>query len=463
MKLKQKAFITVFSLTIVITTLVGAFLLDILYSKNALEEQAIAAQKLNATAAELDDRLSEQRNNGSSLLLSKEDIEGVALALFGESEEGLWLVTPTGEHIGRPYFESAAPDRDTVCFQRVENGAALVVSRGIELDSGRHILNYYFKSGGHGIIYYALLVFAAAASISLSAALGAVIFAAGIERKLSVMASDADDMVSDRSARIAACGQPELDRIASAVNASSDALADDMEKLKTIADGRKQFVDNLAHEMKTPLTSILGFADILRIRRSVDDRARMEYAGIIFEEARRLRGLSGKLLELTTAGNARLDFELVELPSLFEEIHASILPLITQRKITLRISAQKAGAKVDRELFKSLICNLIENAIKASADESEVRLGCENNGSSVRITVADDGCGMTGDQIRRAAEPFYMADKSRSRKAGGAGLGLALCAEIAQRHRARLTISSKLGKGTTVTLVMPSADEGNAR
>lgn len=170
-----------------------------------------------------------------------------------------------------------------------------------------------------------------------------------------------------------------------------------------------------------------------------------------------MRGLSGKLLELATAGNMKLDFESVEIPALFEEIRLSVLPLITQRKMTLKAYPQNARIIADRELFKSLLYNLIENAAKASAEESEIRLICESNADTVKILVSDDGCGMTRDQIKRAAEPFYMADKSRSRKAGGAGLGLALCAEIAQKHRARLTIASKQGKGTTVTITMQNA------
>lgn len=457
MKLKQKAFIIIFAVTLALTTAAGVLLLRLFYDGDNSERDLLHAERLNILASEFDSYITEFRNNRRWLVLSNDDIASAAKEFFEDRSDSALLTFPDKSYVGNIFYEVSPPDDGLIAFQEVENGAAVIVSRRIHLETGDHILSLYIKKEGYRVLDFALLLFAGAAVISFTAASTGAVFALSIEKKLQKIHIEASEMINDRTARISECGQSELDRITSVVNSSADALADDMEKLKIIADGRKQFVDNLAHEMKTPLTSILGFADILRIRRSVDDRARMEYANIIFEEARRMRGLSGKLLELATAGSANLDFDSVEIPSLFDEIRLSVLPLIAQRKMTLKAYPQNARIIIDRELFKSLIYNLIENAAKASAEGSEIRLICEKSADTVKISVSDDGCGMTREQIKRAAEPFYMVDKSRSRKAGGAGLGLALCAEIAQRHRARLTISSKQGKGTTVTLTMPSA------
>ena len=457
MRLRQKAFIIIFAVTLAVTTAAGVLLLRRFYINEHSEREELAALRITELALELDAYISEQRDYGRWIILTQEQIASAAKQYFYDNKLNACLILPDGTAAGEEGLEISVPEGEGIAVEPIENGRAAAVSCRMRLETGTHILGLYVELGEYDTASYAVLFFAASVIISLIAALAGFGFVLGIEKKLFRIYDEATEMITDRRARIADCGQPELDRIADSVNSAADAIADDMEKLKTIADGRKQFVDNLAHEMKTPLTSILGFADILRIRRSVDDKARMEYASIIFEEARRMRGLSGKLLELATAGNMKLDFESVEIPALFEEIRLSVPPLITQRKMTLKAYPQNARIIADRELFKSLLYNLIENAAKASAEESEIRLICESNADTVKILVSDDGCGMTRDQIKRAAEPFYMADKSRSRKAGGAGLGLALCAEIAQKHRARLTIASKQGKGTTVTITMQNA------
>ena len=117
---------------------------------------------------------------------------------------------------------------------------------------------------------------------------------------------------------------------------------------------------------------------------------------------------------------------------------------------------------VDKPLFTSLLYNLVDNAAKASQDGQEIALTCRRAPDGVRLAVSDHGIGMSADSIAKVTEPFYMVDKSRSRKAGGAGLGLALCAEIAKRHGAALLIDSQPGEGTTVTILFPNREKGAA-
>ena len=244
-------------------------------------------------------------------------------------------------------------------------------------------------------------------------------------------------------------------------NTMAEAVSDRMAYLQKSADNRKRFVDSLAHEMKTPLTSILGFADILRIKKTVDDKQRREFAAVIVEETKRLKSLSGKLLELATTDSVELEREWLSVPRLFEEIYVSMVPVLHQRRLTLSCDADgNAQIYADKELFKSLIYNLVENSVKASGDGQEIQLRCSVGRRYIRISVADHGIGMSEEHIKHVTEPFYMVDKSRSRKAGGAGLGLALCMEIARRHGARLSIQSVSGKGTTVTVTFPREESG---
>ena len=112
--------------------------------------------------------------------------------------------------------------------------------------------------------------------------------------------------------------------------------------------------------------------------------------------------------------------------------------------------------------LKSLLYNLVDNAIKASPEKEAVGFSCKEDNGCALIAVSDHGRGIARDEQEKVFEPFYMTDKSRSRKAGGAGLGLALCAEIAEKHNAVISLQSEEGKGTTVTVKLKAESGGKA-
>ena len=257
------------------------------------------------------------------------------------------------------------------------------------------------------------------------------------------------------SLRLPIKGSAEFRKLSQNINTMAGSVEETVERIESISEGRKQFIDNLAHEMKTPLTSILGFADLLRVQRTVNEKQRREFSGIIVEEARRLQGLSGKLMELAVMNNTTPDWEPVPLRDLFRELQLATKPLLARRELTLQWICPPVTLTADRTLLKSLLHNLIDNASKASDPGKEILLLCQETREHWVLSVSDQGIGMDAETVKKATEPFYMADKSRSRKKGSAGLGLALCARIAQIHGASLRISSKLGQGTTVYLAFP--------
>lgn len=118
------------------------------------------------------------------------------------------------------------------------------------------------------------------------------------------------------------------------------------------------------------------------------------------------------------------------------------------------VNYEDVSLYVDKTLFKSLLYNLVDNAMKASKEGQEILLEAHQKKDVIEIKVCDQGIGMSQDQIEKVVEPFYMVDKSRSRQSGGAGLGLALCVEIVKVHGAELLIESELGKGTCVIIRM---------
>jgi len=269
----------------------------------------------------------------------------------------------------------------------------------------------------------------------------------------------------DLQKRVKVRGNDEVADLARNLNSMADSIEANVQELEQLAESRKTFIGNLAHEMKTPLTSILGYADLLRVQRQVSDSSRTEYANVIVNETKRLQTLSGKLMELLSVGNMKLSLEPIDLFELANQLTVTLQPIFIARKMSLvcQIPMYNCVVLADRELLQSLILNLIDNAIKASTEGATITIAARellrerkdapsaHLERRIAVGVIDDGMGIPADQIPQLTEPFFMLDKARTRRHGGAGLGLALCAEIARAHGSELYIESEIGVGTTVS------------
>lgn len=264
------------------------------------------------------------------------------------------------------------------------------------------------------------------------------------------------------SERVPEKGGYEYKELSANINQMAEAIEENVGQLQEIADSRKRFIDNLAHEMKTPLTSIICLSDVMHIKKNLTEEERIEYSGIIMEEAKRLRNLSGKIMELTVAENTELDFQDIPLTDILSAIQIAVQPVFERSNMNLTVEPVDCMIRCDRELFTLLLLNLIDNARKASAEGDTVEVNCKLSNGKLSISVIDHGIGMSEEELKHISEPFYMADKSRSRQAGGAGLGLSLCTEIAKHHQAVIKYDSTLGEGTVVTLTMPTGGVSNA-
>ncbi len=254
--------------------------------------------------------------------------------------------------------------------------------------------------------------------------------------------------------RIPVRGHDEVSELAYNMNRMARAVEQNVRALEDVAEDRKHFIDNLSHEMKTPLTSILGFSDLLQIKKDISEESRIEYAGIIKEEASRMRTLSGKLMELITVGEANLEWKEEDMQQLFEEIGISLKVITDNHHMKFSCVSEPGMLCVDRELFKSLLYNLVDNAVKASKEGANIQVEGHFEQREFCIRVADEGVGIPESEIAKITQAFYMVDKARSRASGGAGLGLALCAEIISLHQGTLQFESRLGEGTSVLIRM---------
>ena len=222
-----------------------------------------------------------------------------------------------------------------------------------------------------------------------------------------------------------------------------------MQALRDEADRRTMFMSALTHELKTPMTSISGNAQTL-LRTKMDEDEREDALVRIDNECTRIERLSQKLMQLIVLHqNQSIRLEEASIADLLNSVRLSCSEQLKQRGLQLKTSSSMDTLVMDKDLLSSLLLNLIDNAGKASRMGDTIELTAEGN----VIVVRDHGKGIPRDEMDKITQPFYMVDKSRSKKAGGIGLGLALASEIAKLHGATLDIESTVGKGTTVKVV----------
>ena len=236
--------------------------------------------------------------------------------------------------------------------------------------------------------------------------------------------------------------------VQAAVTAAALAAAWHYEELQALNDRQSRFVADLTHELKTPLTSMIGYADLLRSA-PLDESRRRAAADAIYHESTRLESLSQQLLALQGLQTDGVTLGSVPVAAVFADVARS-LP-----DAALDCDAPAGAAvRADRVLLADLLRNLVLNALHAEPKDGTVHLTCAEAGGQWRLTVRDNGCGIPAGALPHLTEPFYRVDKARARANGGSGVGLALCAEIAAAFGTKLEFESTPGEGTTVAICL---------
>lgn len=266
---------------------------------------------------------------------------------------------------------------------------------------------------------------------------------------LQKRAGEIADGVYDR--RIETQGDDEISALASSFNRMADAVETRIGELKEEADRRTMLLSALTHELKTPVTGISGNAQTL-LGTVMTEEEREESLITIDEECRRIERLSQKLMQLILLQKEdELNLVPCSVAEILEKAASACEEQMKQRGLHIRIESGANMLPMETDLMVSLLTNLIDNAGKASVPGDEILLSAKGN----VISVTDHGKGIPQEEIGKILEPFYRVDKSRARKEGGMGMGLALCSEIVRLHHARLEIESRLEVGTTVKVVFP--------
>ena len=248
--------------------------------------------------------------------------------------------------------------------------------------------------------------------------------------------------------RVTVPSADEVGALAQDFNAMAGAVEQRIAELTETAERQRLFIGGVTHEFKTPLTALLLNADSLQ-NTYLDEEERSAAIAQIEHQTRWLERLVQKLLKLITLEQAP-ELRTSSVPELLERVKESTADALAQRGVTLQTECCVESLDMDADLMQSVLVNLVDNAGKASQPGQTVSLTADALGFAVR----DHGCGIPHEEIERITEPFYMVDRSRSKKQGGVGLGLALVKEIVRAHGGRLEIESTVGEGTTVRVLI---------
>ncbi|MCM1121723.1 MAG: HAMP domain-containing histidine kinase [Eubacterium sp.] len=361
------------------------------------------------------------------------------------------LLNSTGEnqysyrviHIGEHYY--------------IQTGSSVnALGRVLYLETLRDV-SQVFEERAMGFTVYRRLTI-------LMLVLGIVIMyfiAAGLTKPIRLLMRATKEMAAgDYGYRAKQVSNDELGQLTQDFNHMSEVLEGTIGQLEDEVQAREDFVGAFAHELKTPLTSIIGYADMLRSRK-LDEEKSLLSANYIYTEGKRLEAMSLRLLDIIVTKKEGAKIQRVPAASLFEYLRSMFL---LNEAMEFVFAYEEAYVMADSNLIQMVLVNLLDNACKASEQGSKIEIEGHLMEDSYRFTVRDYGIGIPEEEISKITQAFYMVDKSRSRSRNGAGLGLSLSTEILALHDSRLEINSKPGEGTTVGFLLQKEgkEEGHA-
>ena len=250
---------------------------------------------------------------------------------------------------------------------------------------------------------------------------------------------------------------PEINVIADTTMKMSRNVKDYLNRIEKEKQIRQEFFSNASHELKTPITSIQGYAELLESGMIVDEEMKADFARRIKKEAENMTGLINDILMISRleAKDAEVVFSQVRISVLLDDILDSLKPLAAQSQVFIHSDCQPISIEANPQQMKELLNNLITNAVKYNRPGGQVWIQIREKGDAMLIRVRDNGMGIPEDSLDRIFERFYRVDKGRSRKQGGTGLGLSIVKHIVNFYQGTIRVSSELDKGSEFVVELP--------
>lgn len=395
-------------------------------------------------------------------LMLQEVLERGAQSLSGENICALYsregeLLASTGDGFSS-HLQGVLPEEGELLYCLIEPDEAVLESVGvltIQQESyylvlwtdSQDLMSLYDREVHSFVLLHILTV-----AICIVAVLALSYFSTGTIRTLNKATRRIATGQYRQRAEVASLD--EIGDLALRFNTMAEAIEQKVEDLEGYAKQQKDFVASFSHELKTPMTSIIGYADMLRSR-DLDPEDAFMAANFIYSEGKRLEAMSLKLMDLVVLD--KTDYALMRgyARRVMGHVVAVVTPMLEKNGLTLETDIEQQIIMYEKDLFLTMVTNLVDNARKASEPGKTIRIVGRKQENRYRVLVMDEGIGIPEEDIKRITEAFFMVDKSRARAQHGAGLGLAISNRIAQLHGSDLHFESKLGEGTTVWFDVP--------
>lgn len=276
-----------------------------------------------------------------------------------------------------------------------------------------------------------------------------------ITRKIKILNKIVKEVTKGNyTAKVKELGNDEIGNVGKSFNKMTDALQKNISEIEKVSENRKRFIGNLTHEIRTPLTSIVGYSSLIKNRKVADEKVVLEYSKRIYDEGKYIEEISQKLMDLMLLENGSITKDTInlseELNRIIKEMQITFPYVVFQKQIE-----KDVYINFDKTLLKTLIINLTKNAINAYENNPIVRIELDKRKV---IKVIDYGKGIKKEELEKIKEPFYTLSKDRNRKFSGMGLGLTLCIQIVEMQEGKLEIESKENEGTKIIIKLGDKD-----
>ena len=455
MRISLKIFIFTYCIIVAITVLGGFFLINYEYEKSLRQAKSQALEQnetLFTYVATLEEVLDKER--------TQQSLNNLIERMSGEKDKSVFV--DSFENLQKQIEKGKAGNlgsNECIYVFYEENGRQIlqVTSRynAQYIVNCRDITEIFARRDDNYALYQNVILL-----VSSVIAVVLYLFSWYITRPLAAVTEMADKLSKgDYSVRIDSSYKKmksyEVELLGNTLNAMADKTEEHIREIEEQARRKEEFMGNFAHEMKTPMTSIIGYADMLRTF-ELEPKKRRAYSNFIYNEGKRVEQLSLNLLQLIVMDKNEYEMQMVSAAELFTHIKQETFFLGEKYDVQMRFKWENAELYMEKSLMLTAILNIIDNACKASRAGGHIYVLGKSIQENYAIAVVDYGIGIAEEELKNITEPFYMVDKSRSRKQGGAGLGLSLCRKIVELHGGKLRIDSKEGKGTRVTILLPA-------
>jgi len=405
--------------------------------------------------------------NDDHVLLDKIELGDTRVTLVADDGTVLYdsdeSPADMANHADRPEIAEALADGDGISERSSSTMGETMLYNAVRLDDGS-VIRLSKRQEGYISIFFTLLI-----PLLCLGAVAALLAWAAASREAKAIIAPLELVDLDHPKRNMENAYQEMVPMLERIENQRQELKRQMRVLADNDRMRREFTANITHELKTPLTAISGYAELIGSGMVASEDDQRDFAMRIYKEAGRLTSLVNDILTLSNLDEAEHSAdaaaasvlgtrEPVDLPRMLDSVYQRLEGVAAKQGILLTVSSCPAVVEGVPRLLDELVYNLASNAIRYNKADGSVLLACGlNSDERPYIRVSDTGIGIAEEEREKIFERFYRVDKSRSKARGGTGLGLAIVKHAAVFHNAELNVESKLGEGTCITVTFPEA------